>query len=218
LPVEGPALPGTNVSTEPRAYFVSRVSSGDPPRSAREGSALARACEVHQGRVLMLMQPVRAVIGTQNDGRLTLVEFPAAARAQGLLEDPDYRRVMGELGGDAWTAEGIQPPPPSSPAAPGRRAYVVTFSRVVNADRLKVYRELIAPMISAYGGSYLAQFGGARCLTGPPDGNTLSILEFHSMRHLQAGLDSDNFRDMMRMGVGIAYQHFWVAEGVEHPG
>jgi uncharacterized protein (DUF1330 family) len=209
----------------PFGYFLTLSAISDLPRFQQYRSVLAKLRGVYSGRDLVQARPVTSVIGRKADLRLTLVEHPSVEDARLLLSAPEYVAMTDVLKilapGPVWLAKGVLPrPDPLESEHP--RAYVVTRSRIVDSVRLAVYQDLLVNLIAARGGRYLVRFDAAECLTGPADGNVLSVIEFPSMEHLQAGLQSPDFRDMMKMGIGITYEGFWIAsagtpEGSESP-
>lgn len=93
-------------------------------------------------------------------------------------------------------------------------AYVINDMEVTDPAILDEYRKLSPATVAQYGGRFLVRGGAVTALEGAWKPNRLVILEFPSVAHAQAWIDSPEYAPARRLREAAARSNMIVVEGV----
>lgn len=93
-------------------------------------------------------------------------------------------------------------------------AYVINDMEVTDPVAFERYRELSPPTVARYGGRFLARGGATRALEGGWSPQRLVILEFPSVAHAQAWIDSPEYAPARALRQASARSRMIVSEGL----
>ena len=94
------------------------------------------------------------------------------------------------------------------------KAYIVAEIEVIDAATYEGYKSAVAPIVSSYGGRYLARGGQTEAFEGQkPDGRVV-ILEFPSMTAAKSFLNSDEYQPVAAIRQKSTKSRLFVVEGM----
>ena len=93
-------------------------------------------------------------------------------------------------------------------------AYVVTEIEVIDKDRYEAYKQMVAPSIAAYGGTFLVRGGATETLEGTWSPQRFVIVEFASRAQAKAWWGSPQYAEAKALRQATARTQMIVAEGL----
>ena len=92
-------------------------------------------------------------------------------------------------------------------------AYLFIQGTVTDKTHYKAYQEAVKPLISRFGGRFLAGGAGLEVLEGSYDGRRLVVFEFSTMERLKAFWNAPEYIDVKRLRAGAAELDIWAVQG-----
>jgi uncharacterized protein (DUF1330 family) len=96
-------------------------------------------------------------------------------------------------------------------------AYVINDMEVTDPQRFEEYKKLSPPSVVQYGGKFLARGGRTETLEGDWSPRRLVVLEFPSVKHAQAWIDSPEYALARRLRQLSSNSNLIVVEGAAPP-
>jgi uncharacterized protein (DUF1330 family) len=94
------------------------------------------------------------------------------------------------------------------------KAYVIANIRVHDPERMKAYLQLATPVVTSFGGRYLARGGALQNLEGDPEYFRTVILEFPDVASVHNWWNSPDYREAKALREAAATTEMIVVEGV----
>lgn len=94
-------------------------------------------------------------------------------------------------------------------------AYVIVDIEITDPEGYQAYKELAPAAVAHYGGKYLARGGKTETLEGDWKPGRLVILEFPSVEHAKAWLNSPEYAPAKALRHQYAHSRMVVVQGVE---
>jgi uncharacterized protein (DUF1330 family) len=94
------------------------------------------------------------------------------------------------------------------------KAYVIVDITIKDQDSYKLYRELAAPTVAAYGGRYLVRGGDSETLEGGWRPSRLVVLEFPSAAAGRAWWNSPEYAPAKALRQDCADAEMLLVEGI----
>lgn len=95
------------------------------------------------------------------------------------------------------------------------KAYIIAEIDVHDAAGFEAYRAAVAPMIAAFGGSYLVRGGAVTALEGDGPTSRVVILEFPSMAAAETFWHSEEYRPVAALRHSSAHSRIYMIEGTK---
>ena len=92
-------------------------------------------------------------------------------------------------------------------------AYIIVDLEVTDPEKFQKYRELVPPLIQAYGGKYLVRGGKKEVLEGDWRPNRLVVLEFESEAEAEKFWNSDDYKPVKQLRLESANSNIVMVEG-----
>ena len=92
-------------------------------------------------------------------------------------------------------------------------AYIVVDLEITDPEKFQKYRELVSPLIEAYGGKYLVRGGKKEVLEGDWKPNRLVVLEFDSEADAMKFWNSDDYKPVKQLRLESANSNIVMVEG-----
>jgi uncharacterized protein (DUF1330 family) len=96
-------------------------------------------------------------------------------------------------------------------------AYVINDMEVTDPQRFEEYKKLSPPTVVQYGGKFLARGGRTETLEGDWSPRRLVVLEFPTLKHAQAWIDSPEYAPARRLRQLSSNSNLIVVEGAAPP-
>jgi uncharacterized protein (DUF1330 family) len=96
-------------------------------------------------------------------------------------------------------------------------AYVINDMEVTDPQRFEEYKKLSPPSVVQYGGKFLARGGRTETLEGDWSPRRLVVLEFPTLKHAQAWIDSPEYAPARRLRQLSSNSNLIVVEGAAPP-
>jgi uncharacterized protein (DUF1330 family) len=94
-------------------------------------------------------------------------------------------------------------------------AYIVAQVEVRDVERFRAYQALAAPVVTEFGGSFLASSSDVRALEGAPRPQRLVIVGMDSLARCHAFYDCPGYQAAIRARAGVATLDILAAEGLD---
>ena len=91
--------------------------------------------------------------------------------------------------------------------------YVIVDLQVTDPDKFAKYRELVPPIIEAYGGKYIIRGGEHEVVEGGWKPNRIVVIEFDSVADAKKFWDSDDYAPIKKMRHESADSNVIIVEG-----
>ena len=96
-------------------------------------------------------------------------------------------------------------------------AYLIANVDVKDAEQYEVYRQLVPPTITQFGGRYLARGGRVEQLEGEWPVKRVVIVEFPSMEQARAWWSSDDYGPARAIRQAVAVSSLTLVDGLPDP-
>jgi len=93
-------------------------------------------------------------------------------------------------------------------------AYVVTEIVVTDPERYEAYKQMVAPSLAAYGGTFLVRGGAIETLEGTWSPKRFVIVEFSSAAQAKAWWSSPQYAEAKALRQATARTQMILAEGI----
>lgn len=93
-------------------------------------------------------------------------------------------------------------------------AYLIANVEVTDAAAYAEYRRQVTAVVTAYGGRFLVRGGAVRRLEGDTDLQRVVVIEFPSLRQLEAFYDSLEYRPLIALRQRASRALLYAVEGV----
>lgn len=93
-------------------------------------------------------------------------------------------------------------------------AYVIAEIDVTDPEGFAAYREIVPPIVAAFGGRYLARGGAISTLEGDWEPRRLTLLEFPSVEQARAFHDSPEYAEAKALRLRTTNSRLIVVEGL----
>ena len=96
-------------------------------------------------------------------------------------------------------------------------AYVISHQRVPDpdADELARYREASGPIVTRYGGRFIARGGPIDVLEGDANADRIAVIEFPDLAAARAWFDSPEYQEIAALRRSAADADFLLVDGVD---
>ncbi len=103
---------------------------------------------------------------------------------------------------------------PAPEAAAAAKGYVIAEIEVTNPEAYEGYKAKVAPMVAAFGGTYLVRGGQTDAREGALPKGRIVVLEFPSFTAAQAFNDSPEYAAIVRLRTDNAVSRVIIVEGL----
>ncbi|HVQ37056.1 MAG TPA: DUF1330 domain-containing protein [Pyrinomonadaceae bacterium] len=93
-------------------------------------------------------------------------------------------------------------------------AYLVVEVEVLDAEKFDVYRQMVPPLIAAYGGRYLVRSGALETLEGDWQPKRLVVVQFPTVEQARSWWSSSEYTDAKALRQAATNTRMVVVEGV----
>jgi uncharacterized protein (DUF1330 family) len=94
------------------------------------------------------------------------------------------------------------------------KAYVIANIQVHDPERMKAYSQLATPIVTSFGGRYLARGGSLHTLEGAPEFYRTVILEFPDVASVHNWWNSPAYREAKAIRDAAATTQMVIVEGL----
>ena len=94
-------------------------------------------------------------------------------------------------------------------------AYLVVEVEVLDAEKFEVYRQLVPPILEAFGGRYLVRGGALETLEGAWQPKRFIIVEFPSTEQAKTWWNSSEYAEAKALRQAATNTRMVLVEGVE---
>lgn len=102
---------------------------------------------------------------------------------------------------------------PAPHTAAVAKGYVIAEIEVTNPEAYEGYKAQVAPMVAAFGGTYLVRGGETEVREGAPPKGRIVVIEFASFAAAQAFNDSPEYAEIVRLRTDNAVSRVLIVEG-----
>ncbi len=95
------------------------------------------------------------------------------------------------------------------------KAYIIAEVDVHDAAGFEAYRAGVAPMIAAFGGSYLVRGGAIAALEGDAPTSRIVVIEFPSKAAAETFWHSEEYAPVAALRHGSAHSRIYLIEGTQ---
>ena len=93
-------------------------------------------------------------------------------------------------------------------------AYFIVNLEVTNRKGFEKYRRTVPPIVSKYGGKYVARGGDFQVLEGNWRPKRVIILEFPSMEHAREFYDSEDYKPFLALRASSTNSEVVLVDGI----
>ena len=93
-------------------------------------------------------------------------------------------------------------------------AYLVVDIEVLDTEKFDLYRQLVSPLVSAFGGRYLVRGGTHETLEGDWQPRRLVVVEFPSVEQAKSWWNSREYADAKALRQAATNTRMVLVEGV----